>query len=65
MALWKLLAVTMTTATTVFVTGDLSLALKLGPADFFIKLFLYYGHELLWDNIAFGRAIEDNTIKRD
>lgn len=51
-ALWKILAVAMTTATTIIMTGRLDLALKLGPSDFFCKLFLYCAHDQLWFSLA-------------
>jgi uncharacterized membrane protein len=57
-SLWKVLAVSMTMATTVAVTGKLDLALKLGPADFFFKLFLYWAHEVMWDSLSIGRTVE-------
>lgn len=57
MCLWKVIALSMTMITTIAVTGKLDLALKLGPADFFAKLFLYYFHEFIWDKISYGREV--------
>lgn len=56
-ALWKVVAVSMTVATTVAITGELSLALRLGPLDFLAKLGLYYAHEVLWEAVSFGRTV--------
>lgn len=55
MCMWKLIAVTMTVLTTLAVTGELTLAFKLGPSDFFVKLFLYSAHERIWESISMGR----------
>mmetsp|Transcript_10589 Transcript_10589/g.19541 ORF Transcript_10589/g.19541 Transcript_10589/m.19541 type:complete len:361 (+) Transcript_10589:1411-2493(+) len=63
MCLWKVLALSMTTGTAVVMTGSLDVALKLGPADFFVKLFLYYAHEVLWDLIPFGLIPLDENKK--
>tara|TARA_R110000751_G_scaffold111053_5_gene208916 strand:+ start:1627 stop:1908 length:282 start_codon:yes stop_codon:yes gene_type:complete len=32
-----------------FLTGDLRLGLSLGAIDTVIKLFIYYGHETIWE----------------
>jgi uncharacterized membrane protein len=37
-----------------FVTGDLTLGLSIGSADFFIKIITYYIHERIWYKIPFG-----------
>ena len=56
---WKLLAITLTTTTVFVVTGDLTIAAKLGPADFLVKLFLYAMHEHVWDRyVSWGRTLD-------
>lgn len=57
-ALWKLLAVTMTMGTTIMITGEVALALKLGPMDFISKLLLYAAHDAIWNMISFGKLKE-------
>ncbi|GBG24493.1 Hypothetical Protein FCC1311_007112 [Hondaea fermentalgiana] len=54
---WKAIALSMTVGTTIAVTGRADLALKLGPLDFFLKLFLFYAHERIWDAIPYGRRL--------
>ena len=54
---WKILALTLTTATVYAVTGDLSIAAKLGPADFAAKLGLYAAHEFAWSRLSWGRTV--------
>ena len=36
------------------VTGNVSLSITIGTADFFIKIFTYYIHERVWYSIPFG-----------
>ena len=36
------------------ITGNASLGITIGTADFFIKIFTYYIHERIWYNIPFG-----------
>ena len=50
---------TLSTATTFLIayalTNDISLSLEIGFIEFFLKMFLYYGHERFWyKNIRFG-----------
>jgi uncharacterized membrane protein len=37
-----------------FVTGNLTLGISIGSADFFIKIITYYIHERIWYKIPFG-----------
>ena len=32
-----------------FITGDLKIGLSIGAIDTLIKLFIYYGHETVWE----------------
>ena len=44
-----------------FLTGDFKLGLSLGVIDTVIKLFIYYGHETIWEQ----KMTKDiNKIKR-
>jgi len=54
MMLWKVIALSLTISTSFFVTGKMEFALRLGPVDFFSKMFLYYFHEFVWDHISYG-----------
>lgn len=61
---WKAIALSMTIGTTIAVTGRPDLALKVGPADFFLKLFIFYAHEAIWDAIPYGRVIVPEDPKK-
>ena len=38
----------------VFTGGHIDLSVKIGAAEMFFKLVVYYGHERFWDNISWG-----------
>ncbi len=45
---WRIVA-TLTTATIAFaVTGEIDTALVIGGIEFFLKMFIYYVHERVW-----------------
>ncbi|TRO83233.1 DUF2061 domain-containing protein [Desulfuromonas acetexigens] len=47
---------TLTTAGVVFVAiGRLDLAATVGVLDTFFKIFVYVGHERMWNRIPYGR----------
>ena len=47
---------TLTTAALVFVfLGKLEMAAAVGLMDTFFKIFVYIGHERLWNRIRYGR----------
>ncbi len=52
---WRLLATAITTALVFVATGQGDFAAGIGLADTFFKLFIYFGHERLWNRIPFGR----------
>ncbi|HCE44066.1 MAG TPA: hypothetical protein DET40_11005 [Lentisphaeria bacterium] len=37
------------------ITGQLTFAISIGAVELFTKMFLYYGHERIWNKIRFGR----------
>lgn len=53
---WRLLATAITSALVFALTGEGTFAATIGLADTSIKLFVYFGHERLWNRIPFGRA---------
>ena len=44
-----------TFAIALILAGELRLALGIGAADTLFKIFAFYVHERLWNNIGFGR----------
>jgi uncharacterized membrane protein len=47
---------TLTTSLVVFIAiGRLDLAATVGALDTFFKIFVYVGHERLWNRIPYGR----------
>ena len=59
---WRLVATLVTFVVAYLFTGELVLSAGIGLVDLGIKLFVYYGHERIWDRINFGRRKE---IKED
>lgn len=53
---WRLMATAITTGLVYAVTGQGDFAAGIGLADTLIKLFIYFGHERLWNRIPFGRV---------
>jgi uncharacterized membrane protein len=53
---WRLLATIITTVVTFMLTGKLNFAFEVGLLDTGIKLFVYFGHERLWNKIPYGRV---------
>ncbi|RMF03316.1 MAG: DUF2061 domain-containing protein [Bacteroidetes bacterium] len=45
---WRLIATSTLIGIAYFTTGDISVALEIGFAEFFIKFALYYLHERAW-----------------
>ena len=52
---WRLLATAITSTLVFVLTGQGEFAATIGLCDTLIKLFIYFGHERLWNRIAFGR----------
>lgn len=53
---WRILGSLVTGSLVFIFTGELALAAGLGSIDAIIKVFVYYGHERIWDKIHFGRV---------
>lgn len=51
---WRLVGTSVTMMTTFVLTGKIETALKLGAIEFFGKIFLFYGHERLWEMVPKG-----------
>lgn len=54
---WRVVGTLDTIIIATFWTGDYSKALKIGFAEVFTKILLYYGHERLWLKVPFGRSV--------
>ena len=52
---WRLTGTIDTMVISYFVTGNPLMALKIGAVEIFTKLALYYGHERIWQKIAWGQ----------
>lgn len=52
---WRFVATMITTALVYGVTGKGEFAAGIGLADTAIKLFVYIGHERVWNRIRYGR----------
>ena len=59
---WRIIAVTITTLTVYVFTREVALSVGAGLVDSAIKIFIYYGHERMWNRIDFGRR---KGIKED
>ena len=52
---WRFVATLITTTIVYAVTGKGEFAAGIGLADTAIKLFVYIGHERIWNRITYGR----------
>ncbi len=52
---WRFVATLITTTIVYVVTGKGEFAAGIGLADTAIKLFVYIGHERIWNRIRYGR----------
>ena len=59
---WRLIGVCITTLTVWLFTREATLSFGVALVDSLVKIFTYYGHERLWDRLAFGRR---KTTKDD
>ncbi len=53
---WRITGTIDTIIISYLVTGEVKLALSIGFVELFTKIFLYYGHERIWNRISFGRT---------
>ncbi len=62
---WRIIAAFITALAVFLFTGEAKLSIGVGLADSAVKIFVYYSHERVWNNIGFGRRKgikEDYTI---
>lgn len=52
---WRIVATLITSAIVYALTGRGEFAATIGLADTTLKLFIYFGHERLWNRIPYGR----------
>ena len=65
---WRALATLSTTLIVYIFTKELTLAVEIGLVEVTVKLFLYYGHERLWNWIKWGKPqhpLEGLQVTRD
>ncbi len=55
---WRFVATLITASIVYLVTGKGEFAAGIGLADTAIKLFVYIGHERLWNRISYGRKAQ-------
>jgi uncharacterized membrane protein len=53
---WRVFATVITGTVAFALTGKLGFALQIGLIDTLIKVFVYFGHERVWQRIAYGRV---------
>ncbi|HEX5797385.1 MAG TPA: DUF2061 domain-containing protein [Candidatus Saccharimonadales bacterium] len=51
---WRILATSDTILIAWIITGEFSVGLVIGGVEVFTKMFLYYGHERVWNRSKFG-----------
>ena len=56
---WRVVATIITTGLVYMITGKGDFAATIGLADTSIKLFIYFGHERLWNRIPYGRVKQE------
>ncbi len=61
---WRVTGTVDTILISWLITREFKFALSIGLVELFTKIFLYYGHERLWNRISFGRVKtkDDYTI---
>ena len=60
---WRVTGTVDTIVVSLLVTGHITTALKIGGLEVFTKILLYYGHERVWEKLAFGRVKEAKKDK--
>lgn len=58
---WRIVGTLDTMVLSWFFTGSVSIAAAIGGTEVLTKIFLYYGHERIWQRISFGTV---NRIAR-
>jgi uncharacterized membrane protein len=57
---WRFSATIATIILVYAITRDLKISFGIGFIEVFLKLFLYYLHERIWNNIKWGRRITND-----
>jgi uncharacterized membrane protein len=52
---WRVIAMVITSALVLILTGEWGFAATIGLADTSLKFFIYFYHERLWNRITYGR----------
>ena len=60
---WRIVATTTTTTIAFIATGQVRTALTIGSVEFFIKFFIYYLHERIWQLVPRG-AVRNMFTRR-
>lgn len=58
---WRVSATIATIILVYIITKDIRVSLGIGFIEVFLKLFLYYLHERVWNNIKWGRRFEQSS----
>lgn len=54
---WRIVGTLDTILISYILTGRISVALSIGSIEVFSKMFLYYLHERVWENVRWGRML--------
>ncbi len=54
---WRVMATLVTGVLAFLFTGNMLIAIGIGSSEALSKIFLFWGHERLWDRIRWGRVI--------
>jgi uncharacterized membrane protein len=52
---WRFFATLITMAVAYIVTDEVTFALEIGAADTLLKIFIFFGHERIWQRIPYGK----------
>jgi uncharacterized membrane protein len=52
---WRVFATMITMSVAYLLTGELTAAIEIGALDTAAKIFIYFGHERVWQRISYGK----------
>lgn len=58
---WRIIATVITSSLALALTGHWEFAATIGLIDTLLKFLVYFGHERLWNQIAYGRAAKPSV----
>ncbi len=58
-ATWRIIGIITTMIIVYFATNSTTTAVSIGLVDLFVKTYVYYLHERVWNSIDWGREIEE------